>query len=144
MSNVMQFNKLVNFFLEADDTGMETSWALPEENIKVTIKEVIRYLKDKEVPVKSVDVSKLKPILIDQDYNKKNKKRVDSSELKYPIIVIKRDGKYKSILDGNHRLYKAIKSKTKTVKIQVIDLDSKSTPSEYKKLFDYDITPFYN
>ena len=38
MSNVILFNKLVNFFLEAGDTGMETSWALPEENIRSVCK----------------------------------------------------------------------------------------------------------
>lgn len=129
--------------MEDSSIGMETSWELDDEDIKVTIKDVIKHLKDKDIPVKSVEVSELKPLLIDQDYDEENKDRVDSSNLKYPIIVLKSKGKYKSILDGNHRLYKAIKSKLKTIKIQVIDLDSKSTPSTYKKLFDYEIDPFF-
>jgi len=132
----MLFNKLVKLYMEDSNIGMETSWELDDDDIKVTIKDVIKHLKDNDVPIKSVKVSELKPLLIDQDYDEENKGRVDNSSLKYPIIVIKSNGKYKSILDGNHRLYKAIKSKLKTIKIQVIDLDSKSTPSSYKKLFN--------
>jgi hypothetical protein len=122
---------------------METSWGPDDEGVTVTIKDVIKHLKGNDTPIKSVKVSELKPLLIDQDYDEENKDRVDSSNLKYPIIVIKSNGKYKSILDGNHRLYKAIKSKLKTIKIQVIDLDSRSTPSSYKKLFNYEIDPLY-
>jgi len=139
----MLFNKLVKLYMEDSNIGMETSWELDDDDIKVTIKEVIKHLKDYDVPIKSVKVSELKPLLIDQDYDEENKDRVDKSSLKYPIIVIKSKGKYKSILDGNHRLYKAIKSKLKNIKIQVIDLDSKLTPSSYKKLFNYEIDPFY-
>jgi hypothetical protein len=139
----MLFNKLVKLYLEDNKEGMETSWGPDDEGVTVTIKDVIKHLRDNDVPVKSVKVSELKPLLIDQDYDEGNKDRVDSSNLKYPIIVIKSNGKYKSILDGNHRLYKAIKSKLKTIKIQVIDLDSKSTPSSYKKLFNYEIDPLY-
>jgi hypothetical protein len=139
----MLFNKLVKLYMEDSNIGMETSWELDDDDIKVTIKDVIKHLKDNDVPIKSVKVSELKPLLIDQDYDEENKDRVDSSNLKYPIIVVKSNGKFKSILDGNHRLYKAIKSKLKTIKIQVIDLDSKTTPSSYKKLFNYEINPFY-
>lgn len=139
----MLFNKLVKIYLEDSKVGMETSWGPDDEGVTVTIKDVIKHLKDKDIPVKSVKVSELKPLLIDQDYDEENKDRVDKSSLKYPIIVIKSKGNYKSILDGNHRLYKAIKSKLKTIKIQVIDLDSKTTPSSYKKLFNYEIDPLY-
>lgn len=129
---------------ESSEIGMNTSWSLPEENIKITIKDVIKYLKDNNVPTKTINVDTLKPLLINQDYDNKNKNRVDKASLEYPIIIVKSNGKYKSILDGNHRLYKAIKNKAKNIKVQEIDLDSKSSPPEFKKLFDYSIEPFYN
>ena len=134
----MEFDDLVTMILENAE-GMNTSWE--DGDIKVTIKEVIKYLDDNNVPVKNVSLSKIKPIIIDQDYSNKNKDRVNSSNLEYPIIVIKSKGRYKSILDGNHRAYKAVNSDAKTIKVRELDLDTPNTPKEYKDLFDYTIEP---
>ena len=119
--------------------GMNTYWQ--DGDIKVTIKDVIKYLDENKIPTKDVNLSLIKPIIIDQDYKNKNKDRVESSKLEYPIIVVKSKGKYKSILDGNHRAFKAINSNAKTIKVREIDLNSPDTPPEYKKLFDYKIDP---
>ena len=62
---------------------------------------------------------------------------------KYNIEISFKDGKYKSILDGNHRAYKAIKNKNKTIKVRELDLDSKTTPKIYKKLFNYGIQKLF-
>lgn len=134
----MEFDTLVTMILENAE-GMNTSWQ--DGDIKVTIKEVIKYLDNNSVPVKNVSLSKIKPIIIDQDYSNKNKDRVNSSNLEYPIIVIKSKGRYKSILDGNHRAYKAVNSDAKTIKVRELDLDTPNTPKEYKDLFDYTIEP---
>ena len=134
----MKFNDLVDLILE-DAKGMNTYWE--DGDKKVTIKEVIEYLDENNVPVKDVSMSKIKPIIINQDYDNKNKGRVNKSNLKYPIIVVKQNGKYKSILDGNHRAYKAINSNDKTIKVREIDLSSSNIPQVYKDLFNYSIEP---
>jgi hypothetical protein len=134
----MEFNKLYNTIMENIE-GMNTYWQ--DGDIKVTIKDVIKYLDENKIPTKDVNLSLIKPIIIDQDYKNKNKDRVESSKLEYPIIVVKSKGKYKSILDGNHRAFKAINSNAKTIKVREIDLNSPDTPPEYKKLFDYKIDP---
>jgi len=138
----MEFDRLVNTILESETPqGMSTYWQ--DGDMKVTIRQVIKYLKDNSVPVKDVSVSKIKPIIIDQDYKGESKDRVSKANLSHPIIVIKKNGKYKSILDGNHRAFKALDSKAKTIKVQEIDLDSPDIPSEYKKLFNYRINPLF-
>jgi hypothetical protein len=138
----MKFDELAQQILENVE-GMNTSWEDEDGKIKVTIKDVIKYLDENDIPIKTVSLDKIKPIIIDQDYENKNKNRVNASSLEYPIIVIKKNGKYKSILDGNHRAFKAVNSNAKNIKVREIDLSSPSTPDEYKELFDYGITPLY-
>jgi hypothetical protein len=138
----MKFEELTQQILENVE-GMNTSWEDEDGKIKVTIKDVIKYLDENDIPVKTISLDKIKPIIIDQDYKNKNKNRVNASSLEYPIIVIKKNGKYKSILDGNHRAFKAVDSNAKNIKVREIDLSSSSTPDEYKELFDYGITPLY-
>lgn len=132
----MKFDELTQQILENAE-GMNTSWEDEDGKIKVTIKDVIKHLDENDIPVKTVSVDKIKSIIIDQDYKNKNKNRVNASSLEYPIIVIKKNGKYKSILDGNHRAFKAVNSNAKNIKLREIDLSSSNTPDEYKELFDY-------
>ena len=113
--------------------GMATSWE--DGDLKVTIKEVLKYLDDNDVPVKDVSTDKLKSILIADD---RDDKRVQAADLKYPVVVVVgMNGKYKSILDGNHRVDKAIRNDIPTVKARELDL--REAPEEYQELFDYEI-----
>jgi len=137
----MKFDELVLQILESVE-GMDTFWQ--DGDVKVTIKDVIKYLDENDIPVKTVDIEKIKPIIIDQDYKSKNKDRVNASSLDYPIIIIKKDGKYKSILDGNHRAFKAVSTGKENIKVREIDLSAANTPDDYKDLFDYRIKPLYN
>lgn len=117
--------------------GMDTYWEDGSE--KVTIKDVIDYLDSINAPIKEVDVGKIEPILIKQDYEGENKTRVQKANLEYPLIVVVSKGKYKSILDGNHRAFKAISNNIEKIKLRELNLDKKETPKIYKNLFDYSI-----
>jgi hypothetical protein len=134
-------SKRKNLFLTGEDEegkadepkGLATSWE--DGDLKVTIKEVLEYLDDNDVPVKDVSTDKLKSILIADD---RDEKRVQAADLKYPVVVVvDKNGKYKSILDGNHRVDKAISNDIPTVKTRELDL--RTAPKEYKKLFNYEI-----
>jgi len=116
-----------------DPVGMDTYWK--DGDLKVTIKEVLKYLDDNDVPVKDISTDRLKSILIADD---RDDKRVQAADLKYPvIIVVGMNGKYKSILDGNHRVDKAIRNDIPTVKARELDL--RSAPKKYQELLDYEI-----
>jgi len=118
--------------------GLDTSWE--DGDLKITMPEVLEYLDDNEVPVKEVSTDKLKSILIADD---RDPKRVQAADLQYPVvIVVGMNGKYKSILDGNHRVDKAIRSDIPTVKVRELDL--REAPEEYKALFNYSIEKEYD
>jgi hypothetical protein len=56
--------------------------------------------------------------------------------LDHPIIILKSGGKYKSILDGNHRLQRAIEDKdVETIKAKILDLDNPEIPEVFKRMF---------
>ena len=108
----------------------QTYWE-DEEGNRTTIQEVIEDLRDE--PVISLEVASLTHLrrtTTDPD-------RKEKADLSFPIIVVARDGKFQSILDGNHRLQKALNNekdkyvdeKDKHVKVKEFDLN------DYNKLF---------
>ena len=118
---------------EDEEEGLDTSWK--DGDLKVTIREVLKYLDDNKVTVEEVSTDKLKPILIE---GPRDPKRVQAADLKYPaVVVVDMKGKYKSILDGNHRVEKAINNDIPTIKVRELDL--RDAPKEYKELFNYEI-----
>jgi len=60
------------------DSWKETSWE--DGDLKVTIEEVINYLDKTKVPIKTVSIKTIKPIIIDQDYKKEHEERVNLEE----------------------------------------------------------------
>lgn len=61
--------------------------------------------------------------------------RVQQANLQYPIIVVKSNGRYTMILDGNHRLQKIINNGEQVAKAKVLDLDDQQVPQEFVALF---------
>jgi len=113
--------------------GLDTCWE--DGDLKICMPEVLEYLDDNKVPVKEVSTDKLKSILI---AGPRDPKRVQAADLKYPaVVVVDMKGKYKSILDGNHRVEKAINNDIPTIKVRELDL--RDAPEEYKELFNYEI-----
>jgi ParB-like chromosome segregation protein Spo0J len=112
----------------------ETSWSakIDGKDVTITIKDVEDLLKDKK-PTK-IPVSEIQDLSIHKDKkDKKTLKRISDSNLKFPIIISKLDGKYNRILDGHHRLQKAINTEAKFIKAKILDLDD--APSKYMKMF---------
>ena len=117
-----------------NDVGLNTSWSSEDGKQVITMREVLTYLDETSVPVKDVDVSKLKSIIIPPA----DSKRTEEASLEYPIIVIiNLEGKYQSVLDGNHRLQKGIDKGLQTM--QVRELDLRTAPDLYKQLLNYKI-----
>jgi hypothetical protein len=116
------------------DEGLDTSWSSEDGKQVLTMREVLSYLDKASVPVKDVDVSKLKSIIIPP----KDPERTKAASLDHPIIVIiNLKGKYQSILDGNHRLQQAIDTDKQTMKVRELDL--RVAPDLYKQLLNYKI-----
>jgi hypothetical protein len=106
--------------------GITTRWQ--DGGIDISLIDILKYL-EKE-PVIDIEPEKLKHALIKV---KRDPARVQAADLNYPLVVTKVNGKFKKILDGQHRLVKAITNKEPTVKIKVLDINS--APDDYKEMF---------
>ena len=113
-------------FLKED--WRDTSWETDDE--KVTIGDVVAYLGDETADVNVLELSQQLPPL-----PTRGAKRVAAASLEYPIIVVKSGGQYRFVLDGNHRLQKAIDEKVESIKAKILDLDNPETPEAFKRMF---------
>ena len=106
----------------------DTSWENDDE--KVTIGDVVDYLGDETVDINVLELSQqLPPLPV------RGVERVAAASLEYPIIVVKSGGQYRFVLDGNHRLQKAIICDIESIKAKILDLDNPETPEAFKRMF---------
>ena len=111
----------------------DTSWEADDE--KVTIGDVVDYLGDETVDVNVLELSQQLPEL-----PTRGAERVAAASLDYPIIVVKSGGQYRFVLDGNHRLQKAIDEEVETIKTKILDLDSPETPEVFQRMFEQSVS----
>ena len=127
--NELFIKRLDEIFLqEKKENWEDTAWE-NDKGSKVTIGQVINWLKDK--PVLNVNVKELSHMLLSD----LDKTRVKQADVNYPIIVVKSEGKYSMIIDGNHRLQKIIDNHGKSVKTKVLDLKDPKIPPEFVNVF---------
>ena len=107
---------------------LDTSWEA--DGVKVTIVDVVDYLGDKSVDVNVFELSQQSPPLPTCEAE-----RVAAASLDYPVIVVESEGQYRFVLDGNHRLQKAIDEKVNIIKSKILNLDNPETPDVFKKMF---------
>ena len=103
----------------------DTSWETDDE--KTTIGDVVDYLGDETVDVNVLELSQQLPSLPTQ-----GAERVAAASLEYPIIVVKSGGQYRYVLDGNHRLQKAIDEEVESIKAKILEPDKPETPAVFK------------
>jgi len=103
-----------------------TSWEreVDGETIKITLQDILDYLDNGQ----EINPKDLESLLIDTE---RDSDRVESSDLDYPIIVLSSGGELKSILDGQHRVTKALRDGV-NVKVRILDLDT--APDNFKSV----------
>ena len=107
----------------------DTSWETDVD--KVTLGEIDDFLGDETIDINVLELSRQIPAL-----PTRGKERVAAASLEFPIIVIKKDGQFKYVLDGNHRLQKAINQEVETIKAKILDVSAEAeTPERFKKMF---------
>ena len=131
--------KLKQLINEVLNEGWEDTYWETEGGERVTIGEISDYLGNETVGVDPVKVK-------DQVLKSRGKdrlpvgpgitsqERVDAADLSFPIISAMKDGKHIFVLDGNHRLQKAV-DHNKPLKAKILDLDNPEIPEKYRKLF---------
>lgn len=111
-----------------EDTGWET------DTEKITIQDVLDYLDNDEVY--NLSVKTILDTIGDKFTTvKKDLDRMLKADLNHPIIIVKKNGELSYILDGNHRMKKAIEVGEDTIKAKILDLDKPNIPPTFKELF---------
>jgi len=118
-----------NFEEGVAEGGAETSWSDGTEKITLQdILELTKHIKQINLPIDD----NLKSKLLHWDGNPEEIERINQVTVskQFPILVmLDGQGQIDWILDGNHRLHKAIKSQAKTIPAKLIkpsDLDDKA------------------
>ena len=136
INNCMKFNILVEKILSKNmnsDNWESTSWShtVDGEMITVTIKDMLECIKDRSV--QEIKTKELVPYALHKaKTDKQTLDNIEKSNLQYPIIVLQHPDKYQ-ILDGHHRLQKAINNKLPTIKARIINLHD--LPEKWQKVF---------
>ena len=115
----------------------DTSWK--DDGEIVTIGEVNDYLREvTPVDINVLELSQQLP----RSLTTTSQGRIDSANFDYPIIVVKSGGQYQTVLDGNHRLQKAIdqRPRVENIKAKILDLDDENpkdheTLEKFKRMF---------
>jgi len=131
---IQLINTLYNIIKESINEGdwKDTSWE--DDDGKITIGDIVDYIGDN---VRNISVSDLQNKLRSQlDRVTKDEERIMKADLRYPIILVQKDGEFSYVLDGNHRLAKAILTGEEYIKAKVLYLDDKNTPEEFKRLLE--------
>ena len=123
----MKYIKLFENFEQPEGTGTETFWEveIDGKTVRVTFDDVVKHLESGI----EIDPNDIKHLLIDV---KRDPNRVEAADLSYPIILVRSEGEFISILDGQHRVVKAIRDGV-GIKAKVLDLDL--APEEFVKVF---------
>jgi len=123
----MKYIKLFENFEQPEGTGLDTFWEteVNGETVRVTIGDIMDHL-DSGV---DIDPNDVKHLLIDVE---RDPIRVENADLKYPIILTKLGDEFISILDGQHRVVKALRDGV-NVRAKILDLDF--APDFWKKIF---------
>lgn len=101
--------------------GLEdTAWE-DEDGNKVTLQDILDMTKN--IPQTDYPTKKLTKVVLNWDDSPEEVERIEQVEIskQYPILImVDEDGKIQWILDGNHRVQKALKGKLETIPAKLI------------------------
>ena len=98
----------------------QTYWE-DEQGNRTTIQEVLEDLRDE--PVISLEVASLTHLR----RTTTEPDRKEKADLSFPIIVVVRDEQFQTILDGNHRLQKAIDEDETHISAKILEETNEKT-----------------
>lgn len=86
------------------------------------------------LPEKNISIKELIPYLLSWDNNLQEQTKIQAANLKYPILILVDDKQnIIYILDGHHRIHKAITKNLITIKAKLIQFNL--LPNEFKNVF---------
>jgi len=110
-----------------------TSWE-NDEGDKITLIDLLDATE--EIPVQKISVEQLRPHVLSWDGDEEEIKKIEKSNLQYPILIfVEDDGSFISIIDGHHRAQKALRKGLETIKAKIIPISS--LPKNIRKVFSH-------
>mgnify|MGYP003647824702 CR=1 FL=1 len=98
---------------------------------KITLIDLLKVTK--YIPVEEISIDELEPHLLELD-DVDDVDRIGKSDLQYPILTLVSDGKITSIIDGHHRIRKAINGGLETIKGKKIPITT--LPKAIRTIFE--------
>jgi hypothetical protein len=111
--------------------GLDTKWQSEDGSVTITLQQLLDDIKT--VPVKKIEIGKLKKRLLNWGNNPEEWEKVKSVDMTYPPIILMNGNQVDMIVDGNHRVQKAIQMGYNTIDAKLISLNN--LPNKYKKVF---------
>jgi hypothetical protein len=111
----------------------ETYWEneIDGKLFRLTIEELLRYLDDQRSSVVEVPIPEVQELCIHWGSDDIGTLvRAEASDLKYPLIML---SDRSMLLDGHHRLLKAIREGRESVKVRFLEVDT--MPEQWKRMF---------
>lgn len=134
MKNLNEQISRMKSMMGLTNEGLEDTYWMNEEGDKVTLMDLLNVTQD--IPVENVSVEELKPHLLTWDGDEEEIKKIESSDLQYPILIfVNDDGNFISIIDGHHRAQKAVRKELETIKAKRIPINS--LPKKFKRVFSH-------
>ena len=116
--------------IELFENWEKTSWTdtmLDGTDVTVTIQDIVKLAGEPQ----KVDPQKFAHVRVPPE----SQERMMKADLSYPLLVLQhRDGKYQ-VLDGNHRLAKALHTKQPDVLVRMVKFES--LPEQWQWLFNH-------
>jgi len=111
----------------------DTSWENDKGN-KITLIDLLQATEN--IPVVDVPVEWIKSHLLSWDGDDEEVKKIESADLKYPILIfVDDDGDFISIIDGHHRAQKAVRKGMDVIKGKIIPINTLSKKN--RKVFSH-------
>ena len=111
----------------------DTSWQ-NEEGDKITLMDLLNATD--HIPVKNIEVERLKHMLLTWDHDNSEVQKIEMADLQYPILIfVNNDGNILSIVDGHHRVQKAIRKGLERIKCKLIPINS--LPKNIRMVFKH-------
>jgi hypothetical protein len=119
--------------LSLNESLNDTAWE-NEKGDKATLIDLLKVTED--IPVVDFPVEYLKEKVISWNNDPEEQKKIDRADLQYPILIfVDNNGEFLSIIDGNHRVQKAIKLGNEFIDAKIITLSK--LPRNIKKVFQH-------
>jgi hypothetical protein len=107
---------------------LNDSW--DDGETKVTLRQLLVIMS--KIPTQEIDVSKVSQFALYKN-NSGELNRIEASNLEFPILIItNNNGSINQIIDGHHRIQKAIKHNMPTIKAKIIKFND--LPADFKKV----------